>query len=350
LVIGLILNGRIHKKDREITQNYLLLYCFFIATLFFITANITNIGFELYKSLFNFSFFSIFRNYYGQFFFVHFFFLTLLIGQSLFYILIFLKSIKLKIITYSFILLLILVNAIPFIRGDMINLIWNKGEKVEFKIPIKIDPEYEKVLDYIRNTQKDGKYLVLPLTESFNQVLRGTQGGVYIGTPTISYLTGKSNFSGYQILFPFSQTFIELVKAKDYDTFKILLSILNIKYIFYNSDDVYKYFPHFPYEHVRNFMPQDHNSYIEFLENIDAQKKLSINKYHIYELNDNSYLPHIYIAKRTLYFDRKKYIVNVNNVDYTSAAFFKNPPGNEKRVAYLEKKSFSNLKSSQASQ
>ena len=328
---------------RNRSLNFLLLFVFFLATVFLTTAKVSQASFEFYKYFFNFPVFAMFRNFNGQFFFVYFFFLSVLIGQSFFYISIFLKTKKQKIGLYAYITILVLLSAIPFIRGDMINLIWNKGEKVEFKVPIKMDPEYENFLQYIRENAIDGKYLTLPLTESFNQVLRGTQGGMYIGPSMIAHLTGKSDFNGYQVLFPFSQTLLELVKAKEYRAIETLLSVLNIKYIFYNADDSYKYFPHFPYEHVRKYL-LDHDSYNEFLGNLAITKKQSFgNLYNLYKVNDDIYLPRIYIAKKTAFFDRKKYIVNVNNVDYTTDAFWRGVEKEERRFVYLEDKKVSDI-------
>lgn len=341
-IVGLILNKQKMLK-KAIALNFPLLFLFFLFTVYLTTAKITNLGFEFYKSLFNFPVFAMFRNYNGQFFFVYFFFLSLLIGQALFYILIALKSTKQRIGVYTYITVLILASAVPFIRGDMINLIWNKGEKVEFKIPIKMDPTYEKFLAYIRDNPVDGKYLSLPLTESSYDVLRGTQGGVYLGPSIISQIGGRSDFNGYQVMFPFSETFLELSKAKEYEAIETLLAMLNIKYIFYNSDDTYQYFPHLPYEHVRKYL-LDHDSYNEFLGNLAITKKQSFgNLYHLYEVSNDVYLPHIYIPKRTAFFDRKKYIVNINNVDYTTNAFWKGIEKEEKRFVFLEERELSDM-------
>lgn len=342
LLIGLVHNKKKDLWGRTRSLNFLLLFVFFLITVFLTTAKVTQTSFEFYKYLFNFPVFAMFRNFNGQFFFVYFFFFSLLIGQALFYVLVTLQR-RVSLTLWSLLSLLILVAAIPFIRGDMVNLIWNKGEAVEFKIPIKMDPAYERFLAYIRNNPVDGKYLTLPLTESFGQVLRGTQGGMYIGPSTISHLIGKSDFNGYQVLFPFSETLLELAKAKEYRAIETFLSMLNIKYIFYNSDDAYKYFPHYPYEHVREYL-LGNDSYNVFLGNLAITKKQSFgNLYNLYKVNDDIYLPRIYIAKKVAFFDRKKYIVNVNNVDYTTDAFWRGVEKEERRFVYLEDKKVSNI-------
>lgn len=344
VIIGLLLNYRSQKWERVLSLNYLLLLGFFLISVFWVTARITQIGFEVYKNLFNFSVFSMFRNYYGQWVFVYLFFLSLLLGQALFYFLRFIKKRVFGLMFYLGLVLLVIVPAFPFIKGEMISLVWNKGEKVEYKIPIKMDPEFEKALQYIRDNPLDGKYLTLPLTESFNQILRGTQNGIYLGPSMISLLTGKSDFDGYQTLFPFSQTLLDLVKEKDYRTIENLLSILNIKYLFYNSDeDIHKYFPHFPFEHVRNYL-LDNKSYTEFLSGLNLTKKADFgDKYHLYELNDNVFLPHLYLAKKTVFYNKKDYFININNVDYTTKAFFKNISNYERRTVYLENNIISDM-------
>ena len=62
---------------------FLLTAIFFLITLFFVSANITQIGFDFYKNLFNLPGFSMFRNFFGQWIFVFTFFYVLLLAQAL---------------------------------------------------------------------------------------------------------------------------------------------------------------------------------------------------------------------------------------------------------------------------
>lgn len=302
LTISLVLHKRFNAENKSRVLNFLLLFVFFLIVLFLITGNFTEIGLSIYKSLFYIPGFAMFRNYVGQFAFVFIFFYAILLGQSLFYLLLSLKS-RQKWIIYSLLLLVITISSLPFIKGDMINLVLNRDGKTKVRVPIKMDPVYEEVLIYIRENKIDGKYLTLPLTEAGLQILAGKEGGAYLGPSTIAYLAGKKDFSGYQVLSPFSDLFLHLVKNKNYESLNNLLALLNIKYIFYNSDS-YIYgenFPNLPYQHVNKFMPKNQKLYREFIENLAVKKIRSFgNKYHLYEVKNEGYLPHIHIAKSNL--------------------------------------------------
>lgn len=332
LLIGLLLNYRTASLGRT-RKNFLLLSIFFLITLFMTTANITKIGFAFYKDSFYIPGFSMFRNYYGHWALPYLFFLSLLIGQSLLALLNWQKNMIARVSIIFGLFFLITASAIPFIRGDMINLILNIGQKVELKVPIKMDPEYEKVLSYVRSDQVDGKFLSLPHTESFNQPLAGTQGGMYIGPPIIAHLAGKSDFSGYQHIAPFSDIILPIVKEGDYKSFVNFLSLLNIRYIFHNADPlIMDYFPDFPYSHVRNYWPVNQEVYKKFISQLPVSKDIEFGgKYSIYKLNDEYYLPHIYVAKRIEFFEKK-----LNKWGYLTEVFFTYKPNYEIRTAFVD--------------
>lgn len=293
----LIFLGLLWNKSKTM----LLTGIFFLIILFFVSANITDTGLNFYKSLFHIPGFSMFRNFYGQWGFVFVFFYTILLGQAL--IVVFTR-IKKNYVYFLTILIagVLVINAWPFINGTLVNKILFESKDV--KVAIRMDPEYEKVLSFIRSLPVDGKVLTLPLNDPGYQILSGKDGGAYQGLSTISYLTGRNDFSGYNGLNPFSELFIRWVREKDYQLLMKLLSNLNIKYIFYNSDP-YIYdetFPKFPYNYVKKFLPKDQNSYKEFLKQLPIYKIKDFgDKYHIYSIKDDLYLPHIFVASDIVY-------------------------------------------------
>lgn len=303
LIWGLILRKRIENKKFQI--NYLLILIFFLLTFFLATARLTNIGLEFYKFLFNVPGFSMFRNYIGQFSHVLIFFYALVLGFSFFHIFTSFRTAYKKLGIFSSIIILLIISSFPFIRGDGINIVLNQGSKNEVKIPIKMDPTYEKFLTSIRGNPLDAKYLVLPLDDAGNQVLSGVEGGAYMGPPLIEYLAGKNEFAGAKGFTPFDKLLLELMLKKDYMSLNNLLSLLDIRYIFYNSDpNIYDdTFLGYPYSYVRKFMPYTQALYKDFITllNIDHRGDFG-DKYHIYELDEKQYLPHIYIAKKTYNF------------------------------------------------
>lgn len=336
LLFGLWLNTK-KTLSHSAKTGFILLFGIFLVLLFFVSANITDAGLSFYRLLFKIPGFSMFRNFYGQWMFGYLFFLSLLIGYSFFYLCIMIKGIRIHIVLFLIFSGIVLASAFPFIRGDMINLVLNKGQKKEYKIPIMMDPEYEKVLQYIRSDPVDAKYFSLPFSEGFQQQLAGTQGGMYQGPSTISLLTGHSDFIGYQVMPPFSEVLLALVKNKQYKDVGRLLGLLNVKYVFYNSDDnIMKYFPDFPYQHVKDFFPKDQAEYKQFVRSLPIKKKKDFgDKYHIYTLSDIYYLPPIYVATSITYFENK-----LDAWGYLTKPFFAGNTSDDPRIVYVEEKKY----------
>lgn len=291
----IIFLGFLWNKNKQ----YLLTAVFFLITFFFVTANITHVGVAFYEKLFDLPGFSMFRNFFGQWVFVFTFFYTLLFGQALE---ILFQKLKLRYIAVISLIIVsvLLYNAWPFLNGSLLNKVLFQSKNV--KLSSKIDPEYENVLSYIRSLPIDGKFISFPLTDPGYQILSGTDGGAYQGPSTISYLTGKNDFTGYDGLIPFNDTFLTLVQNNDITGINRLFSILNIKYIFYNSDPkIYdNYFPQYPYTYVRGYMPENQKGYQAFLAKLPIHKVKDFGPYyHIYEVDN--YLPHFYTADNYIY-------------------------------------------------
>lgn len=313
-ISGLLLEG---KKKPDIT--FLLLSGVFITILFFVTGVITDVGFNFYKSLFNIPGFSMFRNYVGQFSYVFVFFYALVIGYAIYNIFCNLSFKKNYLIT-SFAFLLLIISSLSFLKGDMINLIINQYGKESVHVPIKMDRQFENSLNYIRGIPGDAKFLTLPFTEAGLQMFAGADGGAYQGPSAIGYLTGKKDFSGYLVMQPFSDEFLKMVRNKDYQGINILLSRLNIRYIFYNSDPYIfgENFPGLPYTYVNTYMPSDQKLYQEFIESLAVKKKIDFGEnYHIYELASSYYLPHIFIADNVVLTNNlDRYVIPLTSENY----------------------------------
>ena len=305
----LILLGFLWNKERIM----LLTGIFFLVAMFFESANITHAGLAFYKSLFNLPGFAMFRNFFGQWAFVFSFFYTLLLGQSLF--IIFQKlSVKKSFVLGLGIVLLLTANAWPFLTGSLFTRIHYQSNNV--KTIFQMDPTYENALGYLRALPVDGKVLSFPLTGPGYQMIAGKYGGAYQGPSTISYLAGKNDFTGYDGLIPFNETFLTLVRNRDYQGINKLFSFLNIKYIFYNSDPLIydTAFPKFPYDGVRDVMPKDQKAYKAFITKLPIHKIKDFgDKYHVYEVD--TFLPHIYSADDSIYSDDPlvPFILNFKN-------------------------------------
>lgn len=268
----------------------LLLSVFFLISLFFVTANITVLGLTFYKFLFNVPGFSMFRNFFGQWAYVFRFFYTLLFSVSLVVIFNRFKAKNIRISVCLFLIIILVINALPLIDGSRINpFLW--GSKL--KIVTEFDKDFEKSISFTRNLP-DGKVLTLPLTDPGYQIIVGKHKGAYQGPSIVAYLAGKRDFAGLQELGSYGKPFLGAIKSNNFERANKILSLLNIKYIYHNEDPLAyeKGFPDFPYLDVRNYSPKDQEGYRKLIKFLNVRRIFSQGYYTIYELNNS--LPHIY--------------------------------------------------------
>lgn len=296
----IILLGYYYNKSKVL----LLTGSFFLIYLFFACANITNTGFFIYKLLFYIPGFKMFRNFYGQWAFSYVFFYCLLFSQAFVNVLSKI-SFKRSILLTIAIILPLVFSSWKLLNGSIVNSLHYQSKNI--KSVVQMDPEYEKVLHYIHNSSVDGKILTFPLSGPGYQVVSGKdEKGAYVGPPTFSYLEGKNDFTGYEGLSPFNELFVRAVVDKKDDFYQRLFSILNIQYVFYNSDPkIYDdNFPSYPYDYPRQFMPATQEGYKEFIKKLplDFENRIDFNnKYHLYPVQNNLFLPHIYTSNFLVY-------------------------------------------------
>lgn len=301
VLVGIIVTPS-DQSWRKHTKTHVLLTVIFMGALFFDTANVTNVGLAFYKLLFKLPGFSMFRNFYGQFLYVFIFYYALVIGYSLYNVLV-VSVKKTRMILYLFFPVVLLLNGWPFISGYMVKLPVLGSKDVI--VPQRVDPHFEKTLEYIRSIPIDAKFLTLPLTDFGYQMLAGVNGGLYIGPSMIGHLTGKNDFMGYNAFYPFEEILFNRIKHKDFKSVQLILSLLNIRYIFYNSDTyIYDKFSGFPYSTVRKYFP-DQRSVRDFISQLNvAPANQFSDKYYIYRRSSALYLPSIYAAAETMYWNR----------------------------------------------
>ncbi len=308
--IGFFINDTVRKK-------YLLIAVFFLITLFFTSANITGMGLELYKKLFYIPGFSMFRNFFTQWLYVHIFFYSLLFGFASFSLLSKLKRYYAR-ISFGVISIMILLSGIPLLSGEFINkaIIWSSNN---VKAVVTMDPRYEETVRFIRILPDDGKILVLPLTDFFRQLVSGTNGGVYEGPSTLPFLTNMYSFVGYQDFgyldsdpAPYAEAIRKYSREKDYNRLLSILVTLNIRYIFHNTDpNIYeeRFYPGGDYSYMRDSMPKTQEEYKDFIKHFPVHEIYRNGPYVMYELDQSAYNPTIFIPDEiylssTLSFDR----------------------------------------------
>lgn len=322
-----VLSGFLLSKARE--KTFTLIALFFFITTFLESANITNLGNAMYRMLFYIPGFSMFRNFSGWFIYVQAFFYALLLGYAFFLIF---SKLKRRIVYISSILIIVIFvfNSWRFISGQIIREPHRGTNNVS--TIIQMDPNYEKILSFLRNLPDDGKIFDFPLTEFGYQVVPGLNRGAYIGPSPMAYLNSRRDFSGNPILEPFSATLLKLIKEKNIDGIKRLFGLLNVRYIFYNSDPrAYKeYFPQVPNTVLLKLLP-DSASLTDFVDKIIGEKVVNLGKYYIYYFDKNYYLPHFYVPISVVPYDGKK-------IDYIgqNTLFFVDTKLTDPRIGYID--------------
>lgn len=288
MIAGLAVAKGREAKLLSLTSMFLLL------VFYFLTAKVAQTGVWLYRQFFFIPGFSMFRNFIGQWQFVYAFFVALLFGLSWF-------SLTKRFSHKLAVLLAVLVAAFfvssswPFLNGGIVNAVLWESKGVN--AALRMDPRYEETLAFIRSLPADGKMLTLPLTDSYYQVIRGVGGGAYVGPSTIALLTGRRDFAGYQVLGPFAEELMRLVREQEQEGLVSLLARLNIRYVFHNRDpQIYDdAFPGFPYTYMRTALPPTQEGYIQFLRGLPLQKIYENGPYAIFELVSPQYRPELYV-------------------------------------------------------
>lgn len=318
---------------RKRNKTLLLVSIFFFITFFLVSANITNIGVEFYKKLFYIPGFGMFRNFYGQFQWVYTFFYALLAGMSISYLF---SGIKKKYVHIIFISIvgLFMVHSWIIFNGEIVN-VYHRGSK-DIKVLMQMDPNYERTLRYIKGIPNDGKILHMPFTDYGYGIVGGLNRGAYIGSSMVGLLTGRNDFAGYQNIDPFSEVFVKIAREKNYPLIRQMMSLLSIRYILYNSDELVsdKFFPTFPYGYVGT--PTSQSELKDFVNNVSEKKIYEAGHYSIFEVEKEQYIPRFYTPSTVFFYDTNpKY-----NVQYFGAlSFFPQVPIDKKdiRIAFMDR-------------
>lgn len=285
-------------------KTLLLTGLFFLILLYF-TSAITDTGFFAYKQLFKVPGFSMFRNFHAQWSYVFFFFYALLFGQAL-AIVVNKFSRRIVFLLFTVLTATIIGFGLPLLTGA-VPILTDRDTGVRYAF--RMDPIYERVLQFFRSDPIDGRVLVFPLTVNGYQIFQGKDGGVYQGLPTLSYLGGKAEIGGFETLRPFEQMFLTAMADFDYKTLSKLLSILNMRYVFYNSDP-YIYSEPFQarlYDVVSNYAPNDQKRYKAFIEKLPITKVTDFgNTYHVYSVESDAYVPHIFATEEVRFTNNAK--------------------------------------------
>jgi len=334
----LIIAGFLSMRKKN--KTLLLISLFFFITLFLGSANITQLGLEFYRKLFLIPGFGMFRNFSGQWQWVYTFFYAILAGIAVSYLFSRLKRKYLYILFIATIGCLLVRSWIIF-NGDIVN-VFNRGSK-NVGVVMRMDPNYEKMLEYIKNIPNDGRIYHVPFTDFAYNIVGGANKGVYVGQSMVSYIAGKNDFSGYQNIDPFSEVFVTLAREKNYLLIREMMSLLKIRYVLYNSDELIsdKFFPTFPYGYTG--VPASPSGALDFVRNVSHKKVYETGHYSLYEVDKKQYLPNFYIASDLFFYNTE---LKYDTQYFKASSFFpKTHKGipNDSRIAYIDRHSCSKI-------
>ncbi|MCD4820628.1 MAG: hypothetical protein K8R11_00795 [Methanococcoides sp.] len=317
LIFAGFLTGNKNTQLKQLKKIHISLGITTLILVYFQTVNISNWGIPLFNWLIdNVPGWVMFRNFYGKFPITFGLFYSLTFGMSLYIILQSISHKSIKKILLSSILVIILLQAIPFIQGDINSL--PPYPEMDLTRNVEIPQYYFDSMDYIKKIESDSKILTLPLTVAQYSIFESAdKKGVYIGVSPIKIFSGKDDFSGKM---SFDNSYIpelpDMVQnamvSHDYDTLSRLMGILNIDYVMYNkeiSDSVHK-------RYMWEYGTFSNNTEMEMLiSGITDEKISSFGPISIFNAKDSYFLPHIYAASSYLEIKEMNQFLNVLQSD-----------------------------------
>ena len=274
-----------------------------MAILFLVSANITNIGYLLSKSFYYIPGFSMFRVFFEKWAYSYIFFYALVFGFSLYNIFSILRQ-RYASILYVLIFFIYIILGWPLFSGSLAHQIIRGSKNVEGVF--RMDPRFEQTLSFVKGLSDDGKILVLPLTDFFRQVIWGEDGGAYEGPSMFAHLAGKYSFVGYQHFgyissdpAPYAEQIMKYSREKNYERLLQIFTTLNIRYIYHDADPkAYEEgFAPGSFGYMMTSLPKTQAEYKEFLTHFPISRIYENGPYSIYQMNDASYNPTIFIPQ-----------------------------------------------------
>lgn len=308
LIIFLPLLLRKKEEDISIFKLWFALAIPTILLAYLQTVNIGKVGIDFFNLLMRYvpGWVGL-RNFYHKVPPTYVFFYSLSLGVSLYIIS---KKISRPIIqkgVFSIVLLVIILQALPFIRGAINNLPFRID--IETTMNVELPSHYIETLDTMKGL-KEGKVLSLPLTyASWSFFKSKGNNGMYIGISPILVFTGRNDFNG-EFAFDVGTRSIpgltslvkETMQSRDYHLLGKLFGVLNLRYIVYNSeiyeDKSLKKIRQAYLWRGEDFQTKDN---IESLIKAISDKRIGkFGPISIYELSSEYYCPTIYSTNKAL--------------------------------------------------
>ena len=303
------------EKDNSIFKFWFALAIPTILLAYLQTVNIWKVGINFFNLLIRHLFgWSALRNFYHKVPPTYVFFYSLTLGVSLYIIS---KRISRPIIqrgAFLIVLLVIILQAFPFIRGAINNLPFHLD--IETTMNVELPSYYFEALGTIEGLE-EGKVLSLPLTHASWSLYKSKEGnGMYIGLSPILVFTGRNDFNG-KLAFDAGERFIpglsslvkEAMQSRDYEFLGKLFGLLSLRYIVYNSE-IYE---DKTLEKIRKLYLwggddiQTKDNIENLIKRISDKRIGEFGPVSIYELSSKYYYP-------TIYSTNKAFLVNIETL------------------------------------
>ena len=302
LATGIFAALRLKLSNYE-RKVFFVLLGFFIMILFFMTANINVFFYSIYKVLFFSPIFQMFRSFYTKFASVFVFFYALVFGFALRYMM---EDLKKKITrpVVCCLGMILIYQAYPLLAGKIAYEIphW-QTENV--KLPVKFSDEYIDFLNVVRKIPLEASFIRFPLTDEHYDLVRGENGGAYLGPSALGCISGKKVFTGLGSFEGLGDLVKDSLRSKNNRLFVNLLAFHNIRYVIHNEDNfIYDNFPYYPYSGELKANFPDQQSIQKFLSAAGFKRMNKKYADHVlYYAPDQPFFPVWYMADRIILTD-----------------------------------------------
>lgn len=286
--------GFMRKKSKLL----LVTGIFFAITFFLVSANITILGIKLYRHLFSIPGFIMFRSFNEKWHFVFSFFYVILFGISLHSLLKKKSQVIVFFLTF-FVSVTTIIRILPFLNGNMYKIVHKNSNDVA-RI-FTIDSNFLNAVQSIKTLPDDGNFLTLPLTSSYKQIVWGKDKGAYVGVSFIKNLDGKNDIAGLWSFGPYQNAIIDAIKKKDTKKTLQILSLLNIKYFFVNTDrKILSGFPHseyYQFNSQKQDLTEDQIEVLGFFESLPVKTIYEKSFFKVKQMDTSVVRPTIYVPE-----------------------------------------------------
>ncbi|MCP4649299.1 MAG: hypothetical protein GY853_04340 [PVC group bacterium] len=301
LLPGVIFLSLLIRQGKVRTKKLLVIFSLITVILAYLqTVNIGGWGVKLFDWLiYTVPWWTMLRNFFSKVPIAYGIFFSITIGIAVFHVLERINKQKIKRIFVAGLIVVILVQALPFIFGR-VNALPVYNADIPLNRNIIVPDYYRETTEYIKKLRV-GRVLTLPMTFATWSIFKSSCGkGLYVGSSPIKVFTGKDDFNGkmgFERISGLPELIIDAYQ-KDANVLGYVFGKLGVRYMLYNTQmeklpEVLKTGWLWEYETLSN------NKSIKSILSSVANERLAVfGPLEIYKINDEFFLPHIYPAKK----------------------------------------------------